>query len=198
MAESIGEQQIDAMALARFAESVAGTGSAGEQLTRRVERITQGAATLQLDQSRACRDSDGCTGMVRQIPVAFAGRTYGTLLVQPDPNDPRQPQIPDTLSQQLAAFCGVLLSLFEAEALLRALSSDLPALPPDALTTRQQEVLELIAHGLDDDAIMAKLCISAKTLRRHCHDLYARLGVHCKVDMLLVAHRHGLISFVAL
>jgi DNA-binding NarL/FixJ family response regulator len=53
--------------------------------------------------------------------------------------------------------------------------------PLDALTPRQREVLELVALGLDNDEIAARLYISRNTVKFHVRTIYGVLGVHNRV-----------------
>jgi DNA-binding NarL/FixJ family response regulator len=54
-------------------------------------------------------------------------------------------------------------------------SSDcyVPAL--DELTPREREVLDIVAQGLDNYAIAARLCISDKTVRNHVSVMFSKL-----------------------
>lgn len=50
-----------------------------------------------------------------------------------------------------------------------------PMLP--ALTTREHDVLALVADGFDNDAIAARLGLSVRTVERHLGNIYLKLGV---------------------
>ena len=47
----------------------------------------------------------------------------------------------------------------------------------DALSPREREVLSLAASGLGNDEIAAALQLSVRTVERHFHNIYAKLGV---------------------
>jgi DNA-binding NarL/FixJ family response regulator len=47
----------------------------------------------------------------------------------------------------------------------------------DSLTTREGEVLELVATGLTNAAIAERLWISPGTVKKHLDNVYAKLGV---------------------
>lgn len=47
----------------------------------------------------------------------------------------------------------------------------------DTLSTRQRQVLELIAQGYSDREIAAALGISCQTARHHAQALYAAIGL---------------------
>ena len=70
-----------------------------------------------------------------------------------------------------------------------------PALPrdPNALTPRETEVLRLVAAGLSDVQVAAKLVISRRTVSTHLTAIYGKLGVssrsaatRCALDRKLV------------
>lgn len=68
------------------------------------------------------------------------------------------------------------------------------AAQPDlaALPARAREVLGLIAQGLADEDIAARLGISRNTLRNHIAVIYDRLGVHKRGAVVVWARERGL------
>jgi DNA-binding CsgD family transcriptional regulator len=50
-------------------------------------------------------------------------------------------------------------------------------LDPSGITTRQREVVELIAQGLSNDEVALVLGISPRTAKAHCDALRQKLGV---------------------
>ncbi len=52
------------------------------------------------------------------------------------------------------------------------------------LTNREVEVLELIFKDLSNDTISDNLCISGFTLKKHIQNLYTKLGVSSRWDLL--------------
>jgi DNA-binding NarL/FixJ family response regulator len=54
--------------------------------------------------------------------------------------------------------------------------------PLAALSPRQREVLELVAEGLPNEAIAARLFISLNTVKFHVRVIYGRLGVRNRVE----------------
>lgn len=75
----------------------------------------------------------------------------------------------------------------------RATSSRPPA-NLDALTDREREVLTLVAAGLSNKAIAARLYLSVRTVEGHLGSLYAKLGVRSRTEAMLLAVQHGLSS----
>jgi DNA-binding NarL/FixJ family response regulator len=45
------------------------------------------------------------------------------------------------------------------------------------LTPREREVLALMAEGRSNQAICAKLFLSPKTVERHVHNIFSKLGL---------------------
>ena len=60
------------------------------------------------------------------------------------------------------------------------------------LTPRELEVLRLLAAGLTNREIAARLVISEHTVHRHVTNLYRSLGVSSRTAATAYAHRHGL------
>jgi len=63
----------------------------------------------------------------------------------------------------------------------------------DDLTRREREVLRLVADGLSDREVAARLGISAGTVGEHLRSIYRKLGVGRRIDAvrsvgLLVPH----------
>ena len=65
--------------------------------------------------------------------------------------------------------------------------------PSHDLTTREAEVLELIAEGLTNGDIATRLFISVNTVRNHVQNILAKLDAHSKLEALSIANRDGLI-----
>jgi DNA-binding NarL/FixJ family response regulator len=72
-----------------------------------------------------------------------------------------------------------------------SLTPDTPGAP---LTSREREVLELLARGLNQEQIAVSLFISSKTVATHIQRTLAKLGVHSRAQAVAYAHRTGLLS----
>ena len=61
--------------------------------------------------------------------------------------------------------------------------------PPvlDFLTDREQEILKLLAQGLSNKMIAARLYLSVRTVEGHLANIYSRLGVHSRTEAMLMA-----------
>jgi len=66
--------------------------------------------------------------------------------------------------------------------------------PFSILSTREREVLKLIAEGLSAKEIAAELKISTKTVEAHRTSLMRKLGVRKATELVRYAFRHGLIK----
>lgn len=57
----------------------------------------------------------------------------------------------------------------------------------ESLTNREHEILELLAQGLSNKAIAARLYLSVRTVEGHLANIYTRLGVHARTEAMLIA-----------
>jgi DNA-binding CsgD family transcriptional regulator len=65
--------------------------------------------------------------------------------------------------------------------------------PVEALTARELEVLELLAHGLSNKSIATRLGISDQTVKFHVASICGKLGAVNRTDAARRAIRQGLI-----
>ena len=62
-----------------------------------------------------------------------------------------------------------------------------------ALTSREYEVLGLLANGSDCQCIADSLFISLPTVRNHVQNIFGKLAVHSQVEAVALVYREGLI-----
>jgi DNA-binding NarL/FixJ family response regulator len=82
--------------------------------------------------------------------------------------------------------------------LLERLSESAPAAvapvePPDGLTTRETEVLLLIAEGLTNQEIARRLHVSPATVKTHINNLFAKTGLKDRAQAVRYAFGKGLV-----
>lgn len=71
-----------------------------------------------------------------------------------------------------------------------------PSAPPDeatALTRRELEVLRLMAKGANTKALAERLHVSPATVRNHAQNIFAKLGVHSRLEAVAYATQHRLL-----
>lgn len=64
----------------------------------------------------------------------------------------------------------------------------------EVLTSRELEVLFLLADGHGQKKIASELVISPKTVATHLQNILTKLGVHSRVEAVALAHRDGMWS----
>ena len=64
--------------------------------------------------------------------------------------------------------------------------------PAPELSTREQEVLALVARGLPNKLIARQLAISEKTVKAHLTSVFQQIGVTDRTQAALWAQRHGI------
>jgi DNA-binding NarL/FixJ family response regulator len=63
----------------------------------------------------------------------------------------------------------------------------------DRLTAREREILVLVAHGLTNDAISARLNLAMGTVKTHVCRILMRLEVHDRAQAVVAAYQSGLV-----
>ena len=61
----------------------------------------------------------------------------------------------------------------------------------DDLTTREREILEVVAEGLDNHEIAARLNISEKTVRNHVSTIFSKLQIRSRAQAVALARDAG-------
>jgi DNA-binding NarL/FixJ family response regulator len=69
-----------------------------------------------------------------------------------------------------------------------------PAAPGEGLTAREREVLALLAEGLGNKAIAARLGVSERTAKFHVNAILGKLGVESRSEAIVHAARTGLVT----
>lgn len=198
---------LTAQAVARTLDAdpaLAVVGIAGEPLlAEQVVRRTSPDVVLLHDPI----DGMPAMSLARRLAGAFPGLKL--LILAMDPTHERlrgwieagavgQVRLDQPLDELIAAVKRVHAgeALFEAEALLRLLTRPAPppAPPAERLGPREREVLQALASGQSTAEVAAALRLSVHTVRSHLKNSMAKLGVHSKLEAILVATKKGLIE----
>jgi len=67
-----------------------------------------------------------------------------------------------------------------------------------SLTSRELEIVHSLAKGFKNKQIAERLLIKEATVRRHLTLIFSKMQVSSRQQLLIAAHRHGLIEFDAL
>lgn len=63
--------------------------------------------------------------------------------------------------------------------------------PPEALSRREAQVLDLIARGFTYTEIAGQMAVSVTTVQTHVRNIYGKLGVHSKTEAVYEARQAG-------
>jgi DNA-binding NarL/FixJ family response regulator len=117
--------------------------------------------------------------------------------------------IRDALREGVVGYLLKNASTTELVDAVRAAIHDIPTLSPEVtkllirqaitpsgyhLTSREQEVLELVAEGLNNHEIAKRLYISLSTVQFHVSNILNKLSVHNRIEAATFAVRHKLAS----
>lgn len=64
----------------------------------------------------------------------------------------------------------------------------------EPLTAREKELLKLVAAGMSNKEIAAKLCLSIRTVKAHLSNIFNKMGVASRSEALIMALKAGLIA----
>ncbi len=62
---------------------------------------------------------------------------------------------------------------------------------PDSITSREKEILQYTVSGWDARRIAAKLFISVLTVRKHIANIYEKLHIRSKAEIINMAHKNN-------
>ena len=68
------------------------------------------------------------------------------------------------------------------------------AAPPDGLTPREVEILQLVAEGLSNTEIAERLYLSNATVKTHVNHIFQKTGARDRAQAVRYAYRHRLVE----
>jgi LuxR family transcriptional regulator, maltose regulon positive regulatory protein len=68
------------------------------------------------------------------------------------------------------------------------------AAPPEALSRREIEVLQMVSAGLSNRELAGRLAVSENTVKWHLQHVFAKLSVKNRTRAIIVGRQHGLIA----
>jgi DNA-binding NarL/FixJ family response regulator len=72
-----------------------------------------------------------------------------------------------------------------ARMLVQTFQKPAPQTPEDNLSTREMEILSLVAKGMTNKAIAGCLNLSSHTISNHLRHIYEKLYVHCRAEAVM-------------
>jgi LuxR family maltose regulon positive regulatory protein len=102
-------------------------------------------------------------------------------------------QAPQDADAAVRAYAQQVLLAFERRAGIIPPASSAHTLP-ERLSQREQEVLRLVAQGLTNQQIAARLVISVRTVKKHVENIHGKLGVQNRTQAAASARALGLLD----
>ena len=87
-------------------------------------------------------------------------------------------------------YVDALLSVFDDVSSSAPVQSKLP----EPLTSREEDILKMMAAGLTNQEIAEELIISAETVKKHTSHIYRKLGVHSRTEAAVKARELNLLG----
>ena len=85
-----------------------------------------------------------------------------------------------------------VIAAFAGDVRARVTTAAPPAL--DALTSREREVLQMLARGMSNAEIAAALVVGDATVKTHVARVLMKLGLRDRVQAVIYAYEHGLVQ----
>ena len=165
------------------------TAGAGERMGLVIEISILQALALSQIPVRGRRQDDALAVLEPALELA---EPEGYVRMFVDEGEPMARLLYDAAARGIAPdYAGRLLAAFPD------VSPAQPKRPPDdmiePLSARELEVLSLLAEGLTNQEIAAKLHLSLNTVKVHCSNIYGKLGVNSRMQATAKARSLGIL-----
>ena len=118
-----------------------------------------------------------------------------TLILRKEPGDAEEAEVLLDETLALSREVGMVLLEQRINTLVRESPQDAESTCyPDGLTNREVEVLRLVARGMTNKEIGAKLYISVKTVNNHVANILEKIGAANRAEASVYAVRNGLVE----
>jgi PAS domain S-box-containing protein len=175
---ALEEVNVPAYAVDRFGV-VRWVNAAGKKLVGDI-RGKQQSSVVVPEQAREAKES-----FLRKM-MGTEKSTEGTVVVVGPDGERVQVEISSCALREGHRIVGVF-------GVVRHRTKSAPPQPHPHLTPRQNQVLQLLAHGHSTSQIAAELHLSVDTVRNHIRRMLRALGAHSRIEALAVAHREGIL-----
>ena len=78
--------------------------------------------------------------------------------------------------------------------MLRHSAKPLPVGLSEKLSLREQEILSLVARGMNNKNVALQLSLSSSTVKTYLVEIFAKLGVNSRTEAVITGLRAGLLS----
>ena len=97
-------------------------------------------------------------------------------------------------TEQLVQRLSALMESFASSQAARLMDAQEPPARHESLTSRERQVVRLLAEGSNAPSIAQALVISPATVRKHVQNILKKLGVHTALEAVAYCSRHNLLS----
>ena len=181
--------------------AVVGEAAGGAELERLLPEVVPAVVLVDLDGGNDARILDLMAESAAGLVALGDGRAgYGPIARRPLPSWAyllKEAEAEEIAAAVRAVAAGLVVldrSLaWELGAVARRLPGAGEDFPGEALTAREREVLQLMAHGLPNKAIARDLSISQHTVKFHVASILGKLGAGSRTEAVTLGARQGLV-----
>jgi DNA-binding CsgD family transcriptional regulator len=167
---------------------------------RALDADVVGLQEVDRDQPRSdCADltavaAEAMGAVDHQFVAALSGTPGGTWMAATGEEQPGSAAYGVALLSRYPVRSWRVVRLPALRARVQALGAAPDAPPPDGLSSREVQILGLVARGLSNREIGAALTISEHTAANHVRSILRKTGCANRTQAASYAHRHGLLE----